>query len=94
MLTEEQLAIQDMARRFAQEHIKPFAAQWDEKEQYPKETIAAMGQLGLLGMVVPPEWGGAGTDYVSYVLAIEEIAAGDGACSTIMSVNNNRKNNF
>jgi len=87
MLTEEQLAIQDMARRFAQEHIKPFAAQWDEKEQYPKETIAAMGQLGLLGMVVPPEWGGAGTDYVSYVLAIEEIAAGDGACSTIMSVN-------
>jgi len=55
MLTEEQLAIQDMARRFAQEHIKPFAAQWDEKEQYPKETIAAMGQLGLLGMVVPPE---------------------------------------
>jgi len=88
MLTEEQIMIRDMARDFARERIAPNAAQWDRDKLFPAEVLREMGELGLYGMVVPEEWGGAGTDYVSFALAIEEIAAGDGACSTILSVNN------
>jgi len=88
MLTEEQIMIRDMARDFARERIAPNAAQWDRDKQFPAEVLREMGELGLYGMVVPEEWGGAGADYVSFALAIEEIAAGDGACSTILSVNN------
>ncbi len=88
ILTEEQRMIRDMAREFAQEQLAPNAAAWDRDGTFPAEALAAMGELGLFGMTVPEQWGGAGTDYRSFALAIEEIAAGDGACSTILSVNN------
>ena len=88
ILTEEQTMIRDMAREFARERLAPNATQWDREGQFPTDVLAELGELGLYGMTVPEEWGGAGTDYVSFALAIEEIAAGDGACSTILSVNN------
>jgi alkylation response protein AidB-like acyl-CoA dehydrogenase len=88
MLTEAQAMTRDMARRFAQERLWPTAAERDHTSQPPRDLLREMGALGLMGMCVPEEWGGAGADFVSYVLAIEEIAAGDGAVSTIMSVNN------
>jgi butyryl-CoA dehydrogenase len=88
MLSQEQTAIRDMARRFAADRLKPFAAEWDRAARFPAEAVAEMGQLGLLGMLVPEEYDGAAADHVSYALAVEEIAAGDGACSTIMSVHN------
>jgi butyryl-CoA dehydrogenase len=87
-LTEQQAMIRDMARSFATERLAPFAAEWDREQRFPAAAVRAMGELGLLGMLVPEEWGGAGVDYLSYALAVEEIAAGDGSCSTIMSVQN------
>ncbi|HET8726947.1 MAG TPA: acyl-CoA dehydrogenase family protein [Alphaproteobacteria bacterium] len=88
LLTEEQSMIRDMARQFAIERLAPNAADWDRRARFPAEAVSEMGRLGLLGMVVPEEWDGAGADIVSYALALEEVAAGDGACSTIMSVHN------
>jgi len=88
LLTEEQGLIRDTARQFAREQLMPHAAEWDRDSRFPREAIAAMGELGFLGMLVPPEWDGAGADHVSYALALMEVAAGDGACSTIMSVHN------
>jgi len=88
MLTEAQSMVQAMARQFARERLWPTAAERDRTCQPPLDLLREMGDLGLMGMCVPEEWGGAGTDFVSYVLAIEEVAAGDGAVSTIMSVNN------
>ncbi|MCW8977116.1 MAG: acyl-CoA dehydrogenase [Sedimenticola sp.] len=88
ILSEEQRMIRDMARDFAQERLAPHAAEWDRESIFPSDELKEMGALGLFGMTMPEEWGGAGTDYVSFALAIEEIAAGDGACSTILSVNN------
>jgi butyryl-CoA dehydrogenase len=88
IFTEEQTMIRDMARTFAEQELAPHAAQWSRDCTFPAEAIREMGALGLLGMVVPPEWDGVGADHVSYALALEEIAAGDGACSTIMSVHN------
>lgn len=87
-LTEEQVMIRDMARQFAQDRLAPGAAARDVSGDVPLAEIKEMGGLGLLGMTVAEEWNGAGADYVSYVLAMEEIAAADGAASTIMSVNN------
>jgi len=87
-LTDEQVMIRDMARSFAQEKLAPQAAQWDREAVFPRAAVAEMGGLGLLGMLVPPEWDGAGTGVIAYALALEEIASGDGACSTIMSVQN------
>ncbi len=87
-LTEEQVLIQDMAKSFAVEQIKPFAAEWDEKGIFPKDALKHMGELGFLGMLVPEQWGGSETGNLAYVLALEEIAAADGATSTIMSVHN------
>ena len=87
-LNEHQIMIRDMARSFAAERLAPFAAEWDRDARFPAEAVKAMGELGLLGMLVPPEWGGAGVDYLTYALAVEEIAAGDGSCSTIMAVHN------
>lgn len=86
--TEEQQLIRDMARSFAREKLAPNAALWDREHLFPKDAIAEMGELGFLGMVVPSEWDGAGTDYVSYAMAVMEIAAGCGPLSTIMSVHN------
>ncbi|GAA0600058.1 acyl-CoA dehydrogenase family protein [Caenispirillum bisanense] len=88
ILTEDQKMIQETAASFARDRLKPFAEQWSREHRFPKEAIAEMGELGFMGMTVPEEWGGAATDYISYVLALEEIAAGDGAVSTIMSVHN------
>lgn len=87
-LTEEQHLIQDMAKSFAQEQIKPFASEWDQKGIFPKDALAQMGELGFLGMLIPEEWGGSGTGTLAYVLALEEVAAADGATSAIMSVHN------
>jgi butyryl-CoA dehydrogenase len=86
--TPEQEMIRDAMRTFAQERLAPFAAEWDREHRFPKEALQELAGLGAMGMVVPEEWGGAGLDYVSLVLALEEIAAGDGATSTIISVQN------
>ncbi len=87
-LTEEQQMVRDMARAFSTERLAPTAAERDRTGAFPKEELAEMGKLGLMGMLVPEEFDGAGTDHIAYALAIEEIAAGDGAISTIMSVHN------
>lgn len=84
ILTEEQSQIRDTARRFACEKLAPTAAWRDRERRFPAEELAELGKLGFLGMVVPQQWDGAGTDYVSYLAAIIEIAAGDGTVSTIM----------
>ncbi|WP_118183369.1 acyl-CoA dehydrogenase [Paraburkholderia phosphatilytica] len=86
--TDEQRMIRDAARDFAQGRLAPNAAQWDRDARLPDDVVAEMGALGLLGMIVPPEWGGSYTDYVAYALALEEIAAGCAACATMMSVHN------
>ena len=86
--TEDQLSIQSIARDFAQKRIAPVAAELDAKGEFPLDNIREMGQLGLMGIEVPEEYGGAGMDPVAYVLAMIEIAAADAATSTIMSVNN------
>ena len=86
-LTEEQRLLRDTARDVAQNLLAPYAAEWDREARFPKEALAELGKLGFMGMLVPEGYGGAGADHVGYALAIEEIAAGDGATSTIISVN-------
>ena len=86
--TEEQLMIQDVARRIAQEKIAPSAEHFDKSGEFPLDNIRLLGENGLMGIEVPAEYGGAGMDPVAYVLAMVEIAAADAAHSTIMSVNN------
>jgi len=88
LLNAEHRLIRDTLREFARERLAPFAAQWDREHRFPREALHALGELGAMGMVVPEAFGGAGLDYVSLALAIEEIAAGDGATSTIVSVQN------
>ncbi|WP_236185853.1 acyl-CoA dehydrogenase [Pseudomonas juntendi] len=88
LVTDEQQQICDAVRAFAQERLKPFAEQWDKAHRFPREAIDEMAELGLFGMLVPEAWGGSDTGYVAYAMALEEVAAGDGACSTIMSVHN------
>ncbi len=86
--TEEQLLIQDVARRIAQEKIAPSAEGFDKSGEFPLANIKLLGENGLMGIEVPAEYGGAGMDPIAYVLAMVEIAAADAAHSTIMSVNN------
>ncbi|MYM86760.1 acyl-CoA dehydrogenase [Rugamonas sp. FT82W] len=88
LLTQEQEMIRDAMRTFAAERLTPFAADWDRNHTFPAAALKELGALGALGIVVPEEWGGAGMDYMSLVLMLEEIAAGDGATSTIVSVQN------
>jgi len=88
LLTQEQEMIRDMARDFARRRLAPHSAEWERTSTFPKDALKEMGALGFLGMTVPTEWGGANADYVAYALALEEIAAGDGAVSTIMSGHN------
>jgi alkylation response protein AidB-like acyl-CoA dehydrogenase len=88
MLSEEQVLIRDSVRDYVQQRVAPFAADWDRDKHFPAEQLGEMAELGLFGMFIPEDWGGAGADYLSFALAIEEVAAGDGACSTILSVNN------
>ena len=86
--TEEQLMLQDVARRIAQDVIAPSAEHFDRSGEFPLDNIRLLGENGLMGIEVPAQYGGAGMDPVAYVLAVVEIAAGDAAHSTIMSVNN------
>ncbi len=88
ILSEEQTQIRDVARDFARERLAPFAAEWDRTHCFPAAAIKEMGELGFLGMLLPERYGGAAADAVAYALALQEIASGDGACSTIMSVHN------
>ena len=88
LLTEEQQSVQEMARRFAQERLAPGSERWDREHEYPAEAIREMAELGFFGMLVPEDWDGNASGYLSYAVALEEIAAGNGACSTIMSVHN------
>lgn len=87
-LNEEQLMIQKAARDFAQNECKPGVIERDEKMQHPTELLQKMGELGFMGMMVSPEYGGSGLDTISYVLAMEEISKIDASCSVAMSVNN------
>ena len=87
-LSEEHLMIQKAARDFAKEHLLPGVIERDEHQRFPAEQIKMMGELGFLGMMVDPKYGGGGMDSVSYVLAMEEISKVDSSCSVIMSVNN------
>ena len=87
-LTEEQLAVQAAAREFAQNELWSGVIERDEHQKFPAEQIKKMGELGFMGMMVSPEYGGGGMDTVSYVLAMEEISKVDASCSVIMSVNN------
>jgi alkylation response protein AidB-like acyl-CoA dehydrogenase len=87
-LTEEQLAVQAAAREFAQTELLPGVIERDEHQTFPAEQVKRMGELGFLGMMASPEYGGGGMDTVSYVLAMEEISKVDASCSVIMSVNN------
>jgi butyryl-CoA dehydrogenase len=88
LLTDEQRQIRDTLRAFARDELAPHAAAWDREHSFPRDALRALGDLGALGVVVPEASGGAGLDYVSLAVALEEIAAGDGATSTIVSVQN------
>ena len=87
-LTDEQSLIRDSVRDYVQNRIAPHAAEWDKSGHFPTEQLKEMGELGLFGMVIPEQWGGSETGYVGFALALEEVAAGDGSCSTILSVTN------
>ena len=87
-LSTEQELIKETAKDFAEKHLLPGVISRDENSEFPREQIKKMGELGFMGMMVPEEWGGSGFDTLSYVIAIEEIAAVELATSTIMSVNN------
>jgi alkylation response protein AidB-like acyl-CoA dehydrogenase len=86
VLSDLQQQIRDLARDFAREQLAPGAAARDREHRFPREELSEMGELGLLGMLVPEEYGGSNTGTLAYAAALEEIAAGDGPCSTIMSV--------
>ncbi len=88
MLSDEHRLLRDSLRDFAQQRLAPFAAEWDRKSAFPREALAELASLGTFGIAVPDHYGGAGMDYLALAIALEEIAAGDGATSTVISVNN------
>ncbi|MEP7085607.1 MAG: acyl-CoA dehydrogenase family protein, partial [Betaproteobacteria bacterium] len=88
LLNEQQRLIRDSVRDFAREQLLPHAAAWDRDSTFPRSALKGLGELGVLGMVTPDEYGGAAADFVSLAVAIEEVAAGDGATSTVVSVQN------
>jgi len=88
LLSDDHRAVQDAVRTFVQERIAPHAAAWDKSHHFPKEELRGLADLGCYGVAVPESRGGAGLDYLALALILEEIAAGDGATSTIVSVNN------
>jgi len=88
LLSEDHLAVQDAVRSFVQAEVAPHAAAWDKAHCFPREALRGLAALGCYGVAVPAELGGAGLDYRALAVILEEIAAGDGACSTIVSVNN------
>src|SRR5690606_32738743 len=87
-LSEEHIMIRDAARDFAKTELLPGVIERDNKQEFPAEQIKKMGELGFMGMMVPPEYGGSGMDTVAYVLAMEEISKIDASASVVMSVNN------
>jgi butyryl-CoA dehydrogenase len=87
-LTEEQCLLRDTAREFARRELAPHAAERDREAQFPAEAVAELGRLGFMGITVPQRYGGAGADHIGYALVMEEIATGEGAVSTILSVQN------
>ena len=88
LLSEDHQAVQDAVRQYVQAEIAPHAAAWDKSCQFPAAQLRGLAALGCYGVAVPTEYGGAGLDYLALALMLEEIAAGDGATSTIVSVNN------
>jgi alkylation response protein AidB-like acyl-CoA dehydrogenase len=88
LLTEDHLAVQDAVRAYVQDRIAPQAARWDKEHHFPKAELKGLAELGCYGVAVPTEYDGAGLDYLALALILEEVAAGDGATSTIVSVNN------
>jgi len=87
-LSEEESMIQDAARQYVQEKITPFSAEWDRNKTFPNDALKGLGELGFYGMLVPEQWGGSDIGYFSAALVLEEIAAGDASCATIVSVTN------
>ncbi|WP_321167687.1 acyl-CoA dehydrogenase family protein [Baekduia soli] len=85
-LDDEQREIRDLARRFADEEIAPHAAGWDREHRFPREVFAALGELGLMGACVPVEHGGAGADFLSYVLVLEELSRADAGVGVTVAV--------
>ena len=88
LLSEDHLAVQDAVRQYVQAEIAPHAAAWDKSHQFPAAQLKGLAGLGCYGVAVPAEWDGAGLDYLALALILEEIGAGDGATSTVVSVNN------
>ena len=88
MLTDDQVMIRDAVRAFAQEQLWPHAARWDKEHHFPKDVHRGLAELGCYGICVPEAWGGAGLDYTTLAVVLEEIAAGDGGTSTAISVTN------
>jgi alkylation response protein AidB-like acyl-CoA dehydrogenase len=88
LLSEDHIAVQDAVRAYVQDRIAPHAARWDKEHHFPKDELEGLAALGCYGVAVPTEYDGAGLDYLALSLILEEIAAGDGATSTIVSVNN------
>jgi len=88
LLSEDHLAVQDAVRNFVQAEVAPHAASWDKTHSFPAAALKGLAALGCYGVAVPAEWDGAGLDYLALALILEEIAAGDGATSTVVSVNN------
>lgn len=88
ILSDSQEMLRDATREFAQNRIAPFSRDWEAARHIPRATLDEMGEMGLLGITVPSEYGGSALEYVSYVLALQEVAAADGAVSTLMSVHN------
>jgi butyryl-CoA dehydrogenase len=87
-LSEEQQQVRELCRKLADEQLRPNARRWDAEHAFPAAAVRQLGELGLMGILVPPEWGGAGMDAVSYALAMEEVARGCAGTSVILSVNN------
>src|SRR5512137_1907356 len=88
LLSEDHRAVQDAVRQFVQAEIAPHAAAWDKSHEFPKAPLRGLAALGCYGVAVPTEYDGAGLDYLAVAIILEEVAAGDGATSTVVSVNN------
>jgi butyryl-CoA dehydrogenase len=88
LLSEDHRAVQDAVRAYVQDRIAPFAAAWDKSAHFPEDELRGLAELGCYGVAVPAEYDGAGLDYLALAIILEEIAAGDGATSTVVSVNN------
>jgi alkylation response protein AidB-like acyl-CoA dehydrogenase len=88
LLSEDHRAVQDAVRTYVQDRIAPHAAEWDKSHHFPKAELRGLAELGCYGVAVPAEYDGAGLDYLALAIILEEIAAGDGATSTVVSVNN------